>query len=169
MNVNEEIRAQRVRVVAQDGEQLGILPIEEALETAFSRGLDLVEVSENSTPPVCRIMDYGKFKFQQNKRKKDARKRQTVIQIKEVKLRLKTEANDVSTKIKHLLRFIGEGNKVKISVVFRGREITHPELAVAMFERIMETIKDDVTIESQPRMEGRAMVMMVGPRSDKSS
>jgi len=112
-------------------------------------------------------MDFGKFKYQQNKKKQEAKKKQTTIQIKEVKLRLKTETHDINTKLKHLMKFIGQGNKVKISIVFRGREITHPELAIDLIARIMEEIKDSVTVETQPRMEGRAMVMYVGPKTTK--
>ena len=143
--------------------QLGILDTRDAVAMALERGLDLVEVSPNAEPPECRIMDYGKYKYQLNKRKSEARKKQTTIQIKEVKLRLKTELHDIRTKLKHLRRFIEEGNKVKISVVFRGREITHPRLAIDLFDKVISEIGDTVTIESHPRMEGRAMVMMVGP------
>lgn len=167
VQVNEKIRAHKVRVVVDDGEQLGVLSKADALRIAFDRGLDLVEVSPNADPPVCRIMDFGKFKYQQSKKKQEAKKKQTTIQTKEVKLRLKTEMNDVRTKLKHLLRFIGQGNKVKISVVFRGREITHPELAIDLLQRIMDEIGESVTLESQPHMEGRAMVMYVGPKTTK--
>lgn len=167
MNVNEQIRSPEVRVISEDGKQLGILITDEAVDLALNQGFDLVEVSPNAEPPVCRIMDYGKYKYQQNKRKQEAKRKQTIIQVKEVKLRLKTEAHDVRTKLKHLMRFIGEGNKVKISVVFRGREITHPELAINLFDKIIQEISESVIIEAQPRMEGRAMVMLVGPETDK--
>ncbi len=146
---------------------MGVLPIEAALREALNRGLDLVEVSPNAEPPVCRIMDYGKYKYQLNKRKQEAKKKQSTIQIKEVKLRTKTEANDIKTKVKHLLRFVEEGNKVKISVIYSGREITHPELGVAVINKVMEEVQDSVAIEAQPRMEGRALVMMVGPKAEK--
>ena len=165
--INGEITSATVRLIDEEGKQLGVVPTREALHMATERELDLVEVSPNADPPVCRIMDFGKFKYQQNKRKAEAKKKQTVILVKEVKLRLKTETNDVNTKVKHLLRFIEEGHKVKVSVVFYGREITHPELAVRLLNGIMENISSEVQIESQPRMEGRAMVMMVGPKVDK--
>ncbi len=154
-------------MITEDGEQLGILAIHDALDIAFDRGLDLVEVSPNADPPVCKIMDFGKFKYQQSKRKTEARKKQTIIQVKEVKLRTKTETHDIQTKVKNLLRFIGEGNKVKISVMFSGREITHPELGVSVLNRVMDEVGEKVTIDTQPRMEGRCMVMFVSPRSDK--
>lgn len=164
--MNREIKNPTVRVIGDDGEQLGVLDTRRAIEMAVEQGLDLVEVSPNAEPPVCRIMDFGKYKYQMAKRKQEAKKKQTSIQIKEVKLRLKTEANDIATKMKHVLRFVKEGNKVKVSIVFRGREITHPELAVELFKGIIAELADQVAIESHPRMEGRAMVMMVGPRSD---
>ena len=165
--LNNSILATKVRVIADDGEQLGILPTLDAIKYALERDLDLVEVAPNANPPVCRVMDYGKFKYQQQKRKQEAKKKQTVIQVKEVKLRLKTETHDINTKLKHISRFIKEGNKVKISIVFRGREITHPELAVNMMRNILEQIEDYVSIESDPRMEGRALVMLVGPKVEK--
>ncbi len=165
VNANEDIRAFQVRVIDSNGEQLGILNTKVAMATAYEQGLDLVEVSPNADPPVCRIMDYGKYKYQLSKRKQEAKKKQSTIQVKEVKLRLKTEMNDIRTKLKHLRRFIGEGNKVKISVVFRGREIAHNELAYDTFDKIMNEIRDEVLVEANPHMEGRAMVMMVGPKS----
>jgi translation initiation factor IF-3 len=166
VRVNQDIKNPTVRVINDDGEQLGVLNTRDAINMAHEQGLDLVEVSPNAEPPVCRVMDFGKFKYQQAKRKQEAKKKQTSIQIKEVKLRLKTETHDMQTKMKHVIRFIKEGDKVKISIVFRGREITHPELAVALFQDIIAEIGGQVAIEAQPRMEGRAMVMMVGPRSD---
>lgn len=141
--------------------------VDQAIDAAFARGLDLVEISPNAEPPVCRMMDFGKFKYEQSKKKAEAKKKQTVIQIKEIKLRLKTEEHDLLTKMKHVLRFVKEGDKVKVSVVFRGREITHPELGEALFVRIMQEIAESVTVEQAPRLEGRAMVMMVGPKGEK--
>lgn len=141
--------------------------VDQAIDAAFARGLDLVEISPNAEPPVCRMMDFGKFKYEQSKKKAEAKKKQTVIQIKEIKLRLKTEEHDLMTKMKHVLRFVKEGDKVKVSVVFRGREITHPELGEALFVRIMQEIAEAVSVEQAPRLEGRAMVMMVGPKGEK--
>jgi len=154
-------------VIGGDGEQIGVMGTGQAIEAAFARGLDLVEISPNAEPPVCRMMDFGKFKYEQSKKKAEAKKKQTVILIKEIKLRLKTEEHDLLTKMKHVQRFLKEGNKVKISVVFRGREITHPELADHIFARLLLDLGDTVLIEQAPRMEGRAMVAMVGPKADK--
>ncbi|RJO66205.1 MAG: translation initiation factor IF-3 [Myxococcales bacterium] len=169
VRVNEEIRVPLVRVITDEGDQLGVLKIEEALDKATEMGRDLVEVSPTADPPVCRIMDYGKFKYQQAKKRQEAKKRQTVILIKEVKLRPKTEAHDVETKLKHVMRFLDEGNKVKISVVFRGREITHPELGLSVLRDIVVRIGDTAIIEVEPRLEGRAMTMMVAPKAEKSA
>jgi translation initiation factor IF-3 len=138
--------------------------LQEALALAESQHLDLVEVSPNANPPVCRIMDYGKYKYQQSKRQQEAKKKQVQIQLKEVKLRPKTDEHDLQFKIKHVRRFLEEGNKAKISVIFRGREITHMELGQNALERFASELQDVCVIEVRPKMEGRSMFMIVSPK-----
>jgi translation initiation factor IF-3 len=164
VNINQAIRAREVRVVGAESEQLGILPLAEALALAESQHLDLVEVSPTAVPPVCRIMDYGKFKYQQSKRQQEARKKQVQIQLKEIKLRPKTDDHDILFKIKHARRFLEEGNKAKITVVFRGREITHNELGLQALERFTTELEDICTVEVRPKMEGRNMYIIVAPK-----
>ena len=162
--INWDIRAPEVRVIDPDGKQVGVLSVKEAIRIAEERGLDLVEVAPNSQPPVCRIMNYGKYKYQQSKRGQEARKHQTVIHIKEVKVRPRTEDHDFQFKLRHVKRFLEEGNKVKISILFRGREIAHPEFGKEMLNRFVEGVKDLVVIEQAPRLEGRNMVMILAPK-----
>lgn len=164
MNINQAIRAKEVRVVGANSEQIGILPLSEALSLAESQHLDLVEVSPTAVPPVCRIMDYGKYKYQQSKKQQEARKKQVQIQLKEIKLRPKTDEHDIQFKIKHARRFIEEGNKAKISVVFRGREITHMEYGQQALERFLKELEDICTVEVRPKMEGRSMFIIVAPK-----
>jgi len=164
-SINWDIRAPEVRVIDPEGKQLGILAVKEAIRIAEERGLDLVEVAPNSQPPVCRIMNYGKYKYQQSKRTQEARKHQTVIHIKEVKVRPRTEEHDFQFKLRHVKRFLDEGNKVKISILFRGREIAHPEFGKEMLNRFIEGVKDTMVIEQSPRLEGRNMVMIMAPKS----
>lgn len=161
------IRVPQVRVVDAEGNQMGVMTTREALEAAESSGLDLVEVAATATPPVCRIMDYGRFKYQTSKKAKDAKKKQSIIHIKEVKLRGKTEEHDFQFKVRNARRFLEDGDKVKISIVFRGREITHTELGMSMLKRVQEELKDVATIESPPRLEGRSMSMLVSPSQAK--
>lgn len=163
--INWEIKAPEVRVIDPDGKQVGVLPVKEAIKIAEERGLDLVEVAPNSQPPVCRIMNYGKYKYQQSKRTQEARKHQTVIHIKEVKVRPRTEEHDFLFKLRHVKRFLDEGNKVKISILFRGREIAHPEFGKELLNRFIEGVKDVIVIEQSPRLEGRNMVMILAPKS----
>jgi translation initiation factor IF-3 len=163
--INWEIKAPEVRVIDPDGKQVGVLPVKEAIKIAEERGLDLVEVAPNSQPPVCRIMNYGKYKYQQSKRTQEARKHQTVIRIKEVKVRPRTEEHDFQFKLRHVKRFLDEGNKVKISILFRGREIAHPEFGKELLNRFVEGVKDVTVIEQSPRLEGRNMVMILAPKS----
>ena len=163
--INWDIRAPEVRVIDADGKQVGILPLKEAMKIAEEKGLDLVEVAPNSQPPVCRVMNYGKYKYQQSKRTQEARKHQTVIHVKEVKVRPRTEEHDFQFKLRHVKRFLDEGNKVKISILFRGREIAHPEFGKEMLNRFVEGVKDLVVIEQAPRLEGRSMVMILAPKS----
>jgi translation initiation factor IF-3 len=143
---------------------LGILPLHEALALAESQQLDLVEVSPTAVPPVCRIMDYGKFKYQQSKKLQEARKKQVQVQLKEIKLRPKTDEHDLLFKVKHARRFLEEGNKAKITVVFRGREITHMNLGQAVLDKFVDELKDIAAIEVRPKMEGRSMFIIVAPK-----
>ena len=160
---NELIRAREVRVIGADGEQLGILQRNEAIALAKEGGMDLVEVASTSEPPVCRIMDYGKFKYDQAIKAKQARKNQSKIETKEMKFRPKIDVGDYTTKKKHVLRFLSAGNKVKITIMFRGREMAHPEQGLTILERLADDLKDIAVIESQPKMEGRNMHMLIAP------
>jgi translation initiation factor IF-3 len=158
------IRAREVRVIDDEGGQLGILAIADALAHAEQRGLDLVEVAPEAQPPVCRIMDYGKFKYQQNKRATEAKKKQVRVELKEVKLRPKTEEHDYLFKMKNARRFLEEGNKVKVTVMFRGREVTHPEFGRRLIERLVTDVADTGQPESLPNMAGRFMTMVLAPK-----
>ncbi|MEJ2201050.1 MAG: translation initiation factor IF-3 [Desulfuromonadaceae bacterium] len=163
-NINRAIRAREVRVVDDEGGQLGIMNIEEALVAAQERGLDLVEVSPNAAPPVCRIMDYGKFKYEASKKAAEAKKKAARVEIKEVKMRPKTEEHDFQFKLKHARRFLEGGNKVKVTVMFRGREVTHPEFGRHLLEKVAEQIEDIGVVETTPRMMGRFMSMVLTPK-----
>jgi translation initiation factor IF-3 len=157
------IRAREVRVIAADGEQLGILAVRDAIARAEEIGLDLVEVAPNAVPPVCRIMDFGKYKYELNKKAHESRKHQTVIAIKEVKLRPRTDDHDINFKLNNIKRFIGEGDKVKVSVMFRGREMAHQELGRAVLDRLVQELQGLVVVEQSARMEGRNMFLMLAP------
>jgi translation initiation factor IF-3 len=163
--VNEKIRGPEVRVIGHDGQQLGIIPIRKALELAALEHLDLVEVAPNADPPVCKIMDYGKFKYQQNKRSQEAKKKQTVIQVKEVKIRPKTDEHDLQVKIRHIKRFLTQKDKAKVTILFRGREIAYSDQGFKVLDRIREELREEVVIEQQPKMEGRNLIMILAPRS----
>jgi translation initiation factor IF-3 len=158
------IRAREVRVIGQEGGQLGIMLIREAQQLAEEQGLDLVEVAPDAKPPVCRIMDFGKYKYQQSKRLQQAKKKQKVISVKEIKLRPKTEEHDYQFKTQHVRRFLQDGHKTKVTVVFRGREIAHAELGKRMLDRIAADMEDVGTIEQIPQQEGRNMTMVLSPR-----
>lgn len=160
---NEMIRAREVRVIGADGEQLGILQRNEAIALAKEAGMDLVEVASTSEPPVCRIMDYGKFKYDQAIKAKQARKNQNKVETKEMKFRPKIDVGDYTTKKKHVLRFLEAGSKVKITIMFRGREMSHPEQGLSILERLADDLKDVAVIETQPKMEGRNMHMLIAP------
>ncbi len=153
-----------MRVIDPDGNQLGVIPIQSALTSAQEFGLDLVEVSPNASPPVCKIMDYGRFKYQQDKRQQEARKKQTRIQVKEIKVRPKTDSHDIEVKLGHIQKFIEKKNKVKVTVVFRGREITLTERGKEVLEQIAENAEAFATIEQPPKQEGRTMTMVLGPK-----
>jgi translation initiation factor IF-3 len=159
------IRVREVRVISPEGEQLGILPIEEALTLARERELDLVEVAPNERPPVCRIMDYGKYKYQQAKRSQEAKKRQKVVQTKEVKMRPKTEEHDYQFKMRHARRFLEEGNKVKVTVLFRGREMDHIQRGQRILDRIITDCNDVSAVEQLPRMEGQTLSLILMPKN----
>lgn len=162
--MNEKIRALQVRVIGSDGSQLGILPIKQALEIAREEGLDLVEVAPNAEPPVCKVMDYGKYKYQQSKRSQEAKKKQTVIQVKEVKLRPKTDEHDVQVKLSHIRRFLAQKDKAKVTVLFRGREIAYIDRGRMVLDRILQELQDEVVVELPPKMEGRNLVMILAPK-----
>jgi translation initiation factor IF-3 len=153
-----------VRVIGADGAQVGVIPTQEALRIAEEQGLELVEVNPRAAPPVCKIMDFGKFKYETSKKEKASRKHQSTIVLKEIKLRPKTDDHDFDFKIKHIRRFLAEGNKCKLVIVFRGREIVHPETGQAMLDQVVKTVNDVAMIEQRPMMEGRRMVMTIGPR-----
>ncbi len=156
-----------MRVVDSEGVQLGVMPIADALNVAEEAGLDLVEVSANAAPPVCRIMDYGKFKYQQSKKARETKKKQTIILVKEMKFRVKTEEHDFQFKVRNIRKFIKEGNKVKVFIMFRGREITHTDLGRKKLNRVAEVLKDEATLESPPKLEGRNMTMLLTPIQQK--
>ena len=161
---NELIHAREVRVIGAEGEQLGILQRNEAIAMAREIGCDLVEVSSNATPPVCRIMDCGKFKYEQQKKKPDAKKRQAVVQVKEIKVRPKTDEHDYETKRKHIRSFLEDGDRCKVTVFFRGREIVHKDRGIEILERIVKDLEDVGKVEQEPRAEGRTLQMLVVPK-----
>lgn len=165
MNVNENIRAREVRLIDANGDQLGIKSRQEALEIAETRNLDLVLVAPKAKPPVCRIMDYGKYRFEQQKKDKEARKKQKVINVKEVRLSPGIEEHDFNTKLRNARKFLDKGDKVKVSIRFRGRAITHKELGQKVLERFAEACNDIATVEQRAKMEGRSMFMMLAPSS----
>jgi translation initiation factor IF-3 len=153
-----------VRVIGADGSQVGIIPTHEALKLAEEQGLELVEVNPRAMPPVCKIMDFGKFKYETSKKEKASRKHQSTIVLKEIKLRPKTDEHDFDFKVKHIRRFLSEGNKCKLVVVFRGREIVHPEMGQLMLDQVVKAVSDLAMVEQRSMMEGRRMVMVIGPR-----
>ena len=164
VRVNDRIRAEKVRLISATGEQLGIKTFREALEIARGQDLDLVEVAPQADPPVCRIMDYGKYKYEQTQKNKRAKKHQQQVIIKEMKFRPKIEAHDYDTKKKHVRRFLEAGSKVKITIMFRGRETTHAEIGQGILERLASEVDDLGTIEFAPKLEGRNMIMVLTPR-----
>lgn len=164
MRINREIKSATVRVITEEAKQLGVITLEEALAYAEKAGLDLVEVSPTAEPPVCKIMDYGKYRYKQSKKLHDAKKSQTVIHVKEIRLRPKTEEHDVQVKIKHIKKFLEKHDKVKISMMFRGREIAFTEIGRKLMEEIKSQLAEDSVIDQEPRLEGRNMVMIVSPK-----
>ena len=161
--INEEIRDKEVRLIDAGGEQLGIMSAQKALEVAIERGMDLVKIAPQAQPPVCRVMDYGKFRFEQAKREKEARKNQRVMEIKEIRLSPGIDVNDLNVKVGHARRFLKGGDKVKVSVRFRGREVTHSSIGLELLKRFAEQCSEFGTIEKQPKLEGRHMHMFLAP------
>jgi translation initiation factor IF-3 len=164
VRINEQIRVPEVRLIGPEGEQIGVMLTRDALAQAAEAHLDLVEVAPQAIPPVCRIMDYGKFKYQQSKKQQEARRRQTIIQVKEIKVRPKIEEHDMDFKLKNSRRFLSEGDKVKISVIFRGREIAHTDRGIRILARMAEALGDVGTVEQAPKLEGRNMFMLITPK-----
>lgn len=162
--INEAIRAREVRLIDANGDQAGIVPLRDALRMAQEQNLDLVNIAPQAKPPVCRIMNYGKFRYEQSKREKETRKNQKIIQIKEVRLSASIEENDVQTKLKHVIKFLQHGDKVKLSIRFRGREITHQELGRKVLDRVAQEVKEIADVERQPKLEGRQMIMILNPK-----
>lgn len=167
MRVNRQIRVPRVRVISETGEQVGILTIEEALRMAEDAGVDLVEIVATSTPPVCKIVDYGKFRYDQTKREKESKKAQHQIKVKEVKVKPNIDDHDLETKMRHAHEFLTKGNKVKVTCQFRGREMAHPEIGNKLMQRILEELSDVATVEAPPNMMGRILTMVLAPGGKK--
>ena len=167
LQINEQIRDSEVRLIGSDGEQLGVVPTREAQRLADEKELDLVKIAPTATPPVCRIMDYGKYRFEQSKREKEARKNQHIVELKEVRLSLNIDVADFNTKAKHALRFLQEGNKVKVSIRFRGREMGHPEIGLETMKRFAEVCSEVAGVEKPAKMEGRNMLMFLAPKPAK--
>ena len=167
LQINEQIRDREIRLVDADGSQLGVMPLQKARELAEQRNLDLVKIAPQATPPVCKIIDYGKFRFEQSKREKEQRKNQRTVEIKEVRLSLNIDTHDFETKRNHAVRFIGEGNKVKASIRFRGREMGHPELGQEIMRRFAESMADVANVEKPAKLEGRTMLMFLAPKPVK--
>ncbi|HRN74262.1 translation initiation factor IF-3 [Ottowia sp.] len=167
--LNREIMSPEVRLNGPNNEPLGVVPIQEALRMAGELDVDLVEIAATANPPVCRLMDYGKFKYQEQKKAAEAKAKQTVIEIKEVKFRPGTDDGDYNIKLRNIRRFLGDGDKVKVTLRFRGREITHQELGMALLNRIRDELADSIIVEQFPKLEGRQMIMMIAPARKKTS
>lgn len=164
--INEEIRDKEVRLIDVNGTQVGVVPIAKALEAAIAKNLDLVKIAPNAVPPVCRVMDYGKFRFEQAKREKEARKNQHVVEIKEIRLSPGIDVNDFNVKVNHAKRFLKDGNKVKVSVRFRGREVTHSSIGLDLLRRFADACSEIGSMEKAPKLEGRQMIMFLAPKKD---
>ena len=162
--VNNQINVSSVRVVDENGEMLGVLPIREALSRAADVGLDLVEISPNAEPPVCKILDFGKYKYEIQKKKNEARKKQKVIEVKEIKLRPNIDEHDYEVKMRAVHRFLDEGDKVKVTMRFRGREMVHQEIGLKVLERVRDELEERAKVEQMPRLEGRQMIMVLAPK-----
>lgn len=167
MQINEEIRDREIRVISGDGEQLGIMSARDALKIAEERNLDLVKIAPQATPPVCKIMDYGKYRFEQAKREKEAKKNQRVVEIKEIRLSLNIDTHDFETKVGHAQRFLNSGNKVKVSIRFRGREMAHPENGLEIMKKFAEACSEFGVVEKPAKLEGRSMLMFIATKPSK--
>lgn len=165
LQINEEIRDKELRIIGSNGEQLGIMSASQALSKAESMNLDLVKIAPQAKPPVCKIMDYGKYRFEQAKREKEARKNQHVVDVKEIRLSLNIDTHDFNTKLAHAKRFVEAGNKIKVSIRFRGREMGHPELAMDVMQKFAESCAEFANIEKPAKLEGRSMLMFLGPKT----
>ncbi|MGR3571254.1 translation initiation factor IF-3 [Brevirhabdus sp.] len=161
--VNERIRAPEIRLIGAEGENVGVVSPARAMVLAEEAGLDLVEISPNASPPVCKIMDFGKFKYEQQKRESEARKKQKIIEVKEVKFRPNTDVHDYDVKMRNVFKFLENGDKVKVTLRFRGREMAHQNLGRELLERVADDTKEVGKVENMPKMEGRRMIMMIGP------
>lgn len=164
MRINEEIRAREIRLIGDAGEQLGIMSPKEAMQIALEKGLDLVEISAAAKPPVCKIMDIGKFKYEQSKRDRETKKKQRIISVKEVKYRPNIEDHDFEVKTKNAIKFLEDGDKVKVTIMFRGRELSHPELGREILTRVAATVKEVANVEKDPKLEGKNMTMILSPK-----
>ncbi|MBQ4129282.1 MAG: translation initiation factor IF-3 [Ruminococcus sp.] len=167
IQINEEIRDKELRIIGEDGAQLGIMSAQEALDIATEKNLDLVKIAPQATPPVCKIMDYGKYRFEQAKREKEARKNQHIVNIKEIKLSLNIDTHDFNTKLRNALKFFAHGDKVKVSIRFRGREMGHAEYGYDTMQRFAEACQEVAVIEKPAKLEGRQMLMFLAPKSGK--
>lgn len=165
--MNEEIRDKEVRLVGNDGEQLGIMSAKDAYKLAMQQGLDLVKIAPQATPPVCKIMDYGKYRYEQAKREKEARKNQKVVEVKEVRMSLNIDVHDFDTKVNQAKKFLKSGDKVKVSVRYRGRELAHPELGKGLLERFKDACSEEGTVDKPAKMEGRSLVMFIVAKNNK--
>ncbi len=167
LRINERIQVREVRFIDDKGEQRGIVPTIEAMDIAKQTGLDLVEVSPTANPPVCKLLDYGKYKFEQEKRLKESKKRQKLVKLKEIRMQPKIDKHDLDFKTKHIRQFLEEGYKVKVTIRFRGRELAHTELGRNVLDRVLELLEDSYVVEKLPKMEGRMMSMFVSPKKKK--
>ncbi|MGI5835966.1 MAG: translation initiation factor IF-3 [Chloroflexota bacterium] len=167
LRINDRIRVREVRLIDDKGEQLGVVPTAEALRIANERGFDLVEVAPNASPPVCRLMDYGKFKYEQTKKEREARKNQKIVLLKEMRLRPKIDEHDLEFKTKLVQKFLQEGDKVKVTIVFRGRELAHPQLGRELLDTMADKLKGVASLERSPLMEGKSMSMILAPATNK--
>jgi translation initiation factor IF-3 len=166
LRINEEIRAKEIRVVSADGEQLGIMSVKDALKISLEKELDLVEVAPSAKPPVCRIMDYGKYRYEQSKREREARKKQKIIEIKEIRMTPKIEDHDFQVKVRAAQKFLKDGDKVKAMIRFRGREIVHADLGKTLLMQLFESVRDQAIIEREPKIEGKNMIMILSGKSE---
>ncbi|MCB9832004.1 MAG: translation initiation factor IF-3 [Planctomycetes bacterium] len=168
MRINRQIRISPLRVIGDDGEQIGVISRDEALDMALRLGLDLVEISPTASPPVCKLMDFGRYKYELKKKTQKAKARQHTMQVKEIRIRPKTDKHDIETKLKKARGFLEEGDKVQFTVMFRGREVTHPEIPLEILKGMVEELSDISKVERQPAIEGRRMTMIVAPTGSKS-